>query len=98
MLTCDRLQALACEWSDPLQEIRHDLPVTGQGRATRWRPGNVTVVPKFRPASRVFNEGSHSSIHVESLIACHLSLLKMQACLSQKPNLLFNIVLFPRNQ
>ena len=33
MLTCDRLQALISDWPDSVQEIRHDLPVTGQGRA-----------------------------------------------------------------
>jgi len=42
----------------------------------------LTVVPKFRPASGVFNESSHRliplSIYVESLIACHLSPLKIQ--------------------
>jgi hypothetical protein len=32
VLTCDRFQALICDWPDAVQEIRHDLPVTGQGR------------------------------------------------------------------
>jgi hypothetical protein len=39
----------------------------------------LTVVPKFRPASGVFNESSHSSIHSESLIACHPSPSKYSA-------------------